>query len=296
MQGNSLRVFLRELLGLLFILSAVAKLAGADNFELYVFSIGLFPLGMSFVVARLVICFELFLGIWLMLNTHPRPAIALALVTLAGFTVFLAVMALKGSKDNCHCFGDLVDFTPVQSIVKNVVLSAIALLSLNVEAFNLPRRNLIASLIALASAAAVFIISPPDNFRYSSYSIDGFNQELFDKAVADGAVDSSLAQGEDLTCFFSFNCEFCHKTAKKLSIMLSRGAFEGASVNVIVGGTHDDFAEDAAAFFSDSQLQYNYIDTLSAATFLRITNGHYPVVIHTRDGLLIEQWSYRDLH
>jgi hypothetical protein len=296
MHNESLKIFLRELLGLVFILSAVAKLAGADNFELYVFSLGWFPLGASFVIARLVIAAELFLGVWLMLNTHPKAALKLAVAMLAGFSAFLVIMIIKGSRDNCHCFGDLVDFTPVQSFIKNAVLLAVALLSLRARPFNIPRRNLIAAAAAAASLAAVFIISPPDNFRYSSYSVDGFSQEAFDKAVEDGLIAPALAEGDDITCFFSFGCEFCHMTAKKLSVMLQRGAFPGADVNVVVAGRHDDFAADAAAFFADSQLPYNRIDSLAANTFLRITNGHYPVVVHTGDGRLIEQWSYRDLH
>ena len=296
MQSESLKIVFREFLGLVFILSAVAKLAGADNFELYVFSLGAFSLGASFVIARLVIALELFLGVWLMLNTHPKLSIKLAAAVLAGFSAFLVVMIIKGSKDNCHCFGDLVDFTPVQSLIKNAVLLGITVLSLKVKPFNIPYKNLIVSLVAVASLAAVFIISPPDNFRYSEYAIDGFNQEVFDKAVADGQIDAALAEGDDVICFFSFGCEFCHMTAKKLSVMLSRGDFEGSAVNVLIAGKYDDFDAEAAAFFADSQLPYNSIDTLSAATFLRITNGHYPVVIHTLDGHLLQQWSYRDLH
>ena len=296
MQAFTVKTFFRELLGIIFILSAVAKLAGADNFELYIFSLGAFSLGASFIIARLVIALELFLGVWLMLNTHPKLSLKLAVAVLAGFSAFLLVMIFKGSKDNCHCFGDLVDFTPVQSFIKNAVLLGIAVLSLKVKPFNIPYKNLIASLVAVASLAAVFIISPPDNFRYSDYSIDGFNQELFDNAVTDGAVDPALAEGDDITCFFSFGCEFCHMTAKKLSIMLERGEFEGSDVNVLIAGKFDDFAADAAAFFADSRLPYDSIDTLSANTFLRITNGHYPVVVHTRDGQLLQQWSYRDLH
>lgn len=296
MQSESLKIVFREFLGLVFILSAVAKLAGADNFELYVFSLGAFSLGASFVIARLVIALELFLGVWLMLNTHPKLSIKLAAAVLAGFSAFLVVMIIKGSKDNCHCFGDLVDFTPVQSLIKNAVLLGIAVLSLKVKPFNIPYKNLIVSLVAIASLATVFIISPPDNFRYSEYAIDGFNQEVFDKAVADGQIDAALAEGDDVICFFSFGCEFCHMTAKKLSVMLSRGDFEGSAVNVLIAGKYDDFDAEAAAFFADSQLPYDSIDTLSAASFLRITNGHYPVVIHTLDGHLLQQWSYRDLH
>ena len=296
MLSGSLKVAFRELLGLVFIISAVAKLAGADNFELYIFSLGAFSLGASFIIARLVIALELFLGVWLMLNTHPKLSLKLAAAVLAGFSAFLVVMIIKGSKDNCHCFGDLVDFTPLQSLIKNSVLLLVAVLSLHVKPFNIPRKNLLVGLVAAASVATVFIVSPPDNFRYSSYAIDGFNQELFDKAVADGQIDAELAEGDDVTCFFSFGCEFCHMTAKKLSIMLERGEFPASKLNVLIAGKYDDFDADVAAFFADSQLPYDRIDTLSANTFLHITNGHYPVVIHTQDGVLLQQWSYRDLH
>ncbi|MBO7371696.1 MAG: hypothetical protein J6U34_04225, partial [Bacteroidales bacterium] len=198
MHHESLKIFFRELLGLVFILSAVAKLAGADNFELYVFSLGWFSLGASFVIARLVIAAELFLGVWLMLNTQPKAALRLAVAMLAGFSVFLIIMIVKGSRDNCHCFGDLVDFSPVQSLIKNAVLLAVALLSMRIKPFAIPRSNLITIAAAVASVAAVFIISPPDNFRYSSYSVDGFSQEAFDKAVEDGLIDPALAEGDDI--------------------------------------------------------------------------------------------------
>jgi len=296
MHSESLKLFFRELLGLIFILSAVAKLAGADNFELYVYSLGAFSLGASMIISRIVISLELFLGVWLMLNTHPDVSIKLALAVLAFFSAFLVFMIIKGSRDNCHCFGDLVDFTPAQSLIKNAVLIGIALLSLKVKAFDIPHGNIITCAASILSLISVFVISVPDNFRYSSYAIDGFNQDVFDKSVADGLVDPSLAEGDDITCFFSFNCEFCHMTAKKLSIMLGRGAFEGADVNVVVGGEYDDFDADAAAFFAESQLPYDRIDPLQASVFLHITNGHYPVIVHTQDGKLLEQWSYRDLH
>lgn len=57
-----IRLILRVLVGTLFVLSAVAKLVAIDDFELYIYSYGWFPLGMSYVVARLCIGWELVLG------------------------------------------------------------------------------------------------------------------------------------------------------------------------------------------------------------------------------------------
>ena len=298
MRHRTLKIILREILALSFILSAAAKLVGADSFELYIFSFELFSLGASFIFARLVICMELILGLWLMLNTHPKASAISALSVLGGFSVFLMVLMLSGNRDSCHCFGEFVDLSPGQSLIKNGVIIALTLASMGegLAPFKLPHKKWILSSITVLSVAAVFIISLPDNFRYSSFSIDGFNQEQFNTAVSEGLVSSNLAQGEDLICFFSFSCNFCHMTAQKLGIMLRQGQFENADVHIIVGGDYEDFNASQQQFFEGTKMEYDTIDSINATSFVDITNGNLPVVVHMRDGQLIEQWTYRDLH
>ena len=58
----------RMLLGVFFIVSALAKLVGIDQFEIYIFSYNLLSLNLSFLVARLVICAEVLIGIGLLAN------------------------------------------------------------------------------------------------------------------------------------------------------------------------------------------------------------------------------------
>ena len=60
------------LLGVLFIVSAVAKLVEIDTFELYIFSYHLLPLTLSFLAARLVIVAEMLCGIGLLANIWKR--------------------------------------------------------------------------------------------------------------------------------------------------------------------------------------------------------------------------------
>ena len=62
----------RMLLGVLFIVSAVAKLVEIDTFELYIFSYHLLPLTLSFLAARLVIVAEMLCGIGLLANIWKR--------------------------------------------------------------------------------------------------------------------------------------------------------------------------------------------------------------------------------
>ena len=117
----------RALLGILFLVSATAKLAGIDAFELYLFSFGWFPLGTAYLLARLVIAAEYTVGVLLIANFWPKLAFWGALAMLAGFSAFLLVLLLKGNADNCHCFGEWVDLNPGQSLLKNAAMLALLL-------------------------------------------------------------------------------------------------------------------------------------------------------------------------
>ena len=58
----AIRIVLRILVGVIFSVSAVAKLVAIDDFELYIYSYGWLPLSVSYVVARLCIGWEMVLG------------------------------------------------------------------------------------------------------------------------------------------------------------------------------------------------------------------------------------------
>ena len=113
---------LKILVGVLFIVSAVAKYVTIDSFEMYVYSFGLFPLTLSFYIARLVLAFELILGAALISHRHHRFSVLMSLLFLVCFVIFLAYAHFIGRTDSCHCFGDLLPFDPVQSILKNAIL------------------------------------------------------------------------------------------------------------------------------------------------------------------------------
>ncbi len=118
---------LKILVGVLFVFSALAKLISVEAFEMYVFSFGLFPLVLCQYISRLVLIFELLLGVALISHRHHRFTVLMTLLFLLVFIVFLAYAHLSGRTDSCHCFGELLPFDPVQSIVKNAVLIALLL-------------------------------------------------------------------------------------------------------------------------------------------------------------------------
>ena len=127
-KGNSgdtlmnMKKVIKVVLGLIFIFSAVMKIIGMDNFELYIYSYHFFSLNFTFLVARAAIIIELVLGILLVLNYFHKLAWWGSVTMLVGYTFFLLYAQLIGRTDSCHCFGDILQFNPWQSIIKNVVL------------------------------------------------------------------------------------------------------------------------------------------------------------------------------
>lgn len=113
---------LKVLLGVLFLVSAVSKFITVDAFEIYVYSFGFFGLTLSYYVARIVIALELILGAALISNRHHRFTMLMSILFLLCFILFLAYAHFSGRTDNCHCFGDLMPFSPVESIMKNALL------------------------------------------------------------------------------------------------------------------------------------------------------------------------------
>lgn len=113
---------LKIIVGIVFLFSAVSKFVTIDAFEMYIYSFGLFPLTLCFYLARIIIGFELVLGASLISHRNHRFTMIASLLFLTCFVVFLTYAHLVGRTDNCHCFGDLMPFNPIQSILKNAVL------------------------------------------------------------------------------------------------------------------------------------------------------------------------------
>ena len=120
----------RMLLGLFFIVSAIAKLIDIDRFEIYIFSYNILSLNLSFLVARLVIVCELLVGIGLIANVFKRLVDTCALLMLVVFTLFMGYASLIGRHDSCQCMGALMDINPTLSILKNALLILILLVAM----------------------------------------------------------------------------------------------------------------------------------------------------------------------
>ena len=284
----------RVLPGILFLLSATAKLAGIDDFELYLFSFGWFSLGTCYLLARLLIAAEYTLGILLIANFCPKPALWGSVALLAGFSLFLAGLLLAGHNDNCHCFGEWVDLNPAQSLLKNAAILALLLAGARVQPFRIKHKGLWLTLSVIVPLATVLIVSPPDNWRYDAYARHALvNEQALQEALETEILPASVADGTRVVCFYSLKCHFCKMSAQKLATLRRRGEFSQAPVVVIFGRGQD---SDTAPFLSESGLEPDEVHFIEPADFLRITNGSFPVILELQDGTVAAAHNYRNLH
>jgi len=286
-------VVLKVLLGLLFIASAVLKLFDMDRFEIYIYSYHFFSLNFSFLVARVAIILELVLGIGLVSNTSHKLFWWGSMAMLAGYTLLLLYALIIGRTDNCHCFGDFLQFDPKQSLIKNGVLMLLFLLIYRVEEWKTPYRWLILCLAIMISTIGVFVASPPDNYTPAYASEQNLQIGLFNEMLDDAPLDSlHLKEGKQVVCIFSTGCEYCQMSARKLSLMQQFYVFPTDRITYVFMGNEEGITK----FYERSESSH-YRDVLypDVVRLLKSVNGNLPVVVLLEDGAVVHEYGFRNM-
>ena len=106
-------VYLRVLIGAVFVVSGFEKLMGPyQNFLYVIQSYALFPAPAEEMAARIFPWVEFFLGVFLVSGLWLDWALAGVMVMLATFIVVVGQAILRGLPiDECGCFGDLISFS-----------------------------------------------------------------------------------------------------------------------------------------------------------------------------------------
>lgn len=268
---------LRVLLALLFVLSAVAKLFAIDDFELYVFSYGLLPLDLCFIVARLCIGAELALALLIAVGRWRRWVNLAALLILVAFSLFLCYAMIVGRTDSCQCFGRLADMPPAVSLLKNAVLIALVLVYMKIGGDGESRRtkSAVKILVALGAAAALalpFAVSVPDNWMYGAEEMR-FDRAAFAEAIGEGGelADYGIGDGRHLVAFVTPGCPYCRMTRQKLGTIAERHNID------------------------DGSILYLEPEEIGIGLFMSITRGMRPLVMLVDNGEVRVTYHYRNI-
>ena len=287
-----LPVVLKMLLGVVFILSAVLKIFDMDQFEIYIYSYHFFSLNFSYLVARTAIIVELVLGIGLVSNCFHKLMWWGSVVMILGYTLLLIYALVIGRTDNCHCFGDYLRFDPLQSLLKNVVLMVLFALVYKVKGWQFRKQKLALAAVAMAATAAVFLISPPDNF-IPNPNEKSLQSEYFGVALKEAPLkDFDLEVGKQVICFFSTGCEYCQMAAHKLSLMQQFYGFPAENITYVFMGSEEGIEK----FYEHSEsVRYRNVLYEDVHNLLKITNGNFPIIVFLDNGKVVQEYGFRDM-
>jgi len=246
------------LLGFVFLVSAVAKLYSLGAVELYVVNQNLLPSRvMAAYAIRLLVAAELCLGLACFQRARFRhftlPAI-FGLLTF--FSFFLAYLAFfRKETGNCHCFGELIRMSPLESLFKNLALVGLVLYLFrktrgwSAGSWRVPAGLAAASLLIVLLG---FPVRQIDVHPSAETPSTGKNRFAEFQGFSDGQ-EANLTEGTCLAVFVSLNCDHCRELVTRLAEADSEQALP--STYLICLGEKNE----APAFFSDTGADFPYL-------------------------------------
>ena len=291
--SSVLRISIRLLLGVFFIGTAVLKLLSIDSFEIYIYSFGLFSYTWTTFFSRILIFSELIIGISLILNIWFKKIWWLTMLMMVGFTLFLVYAAIFRNDSNCHCFGDLIELNPTQSVFKNIIAIMLLLIIRKGQSHDykpLMRKWLVAGTFVIALAIP-FVLVPMDVIYNRIYSEkENVNTVAFYESLSDSTF-VGLQQGRYLFNYALAGCKFCRLGAEKVTMMVDRHGIPHDRVKFFVGGS-----DEAISRFIEITGTSDYQHwKIPAPRFMAITNGKFPLYVFIEDGKVIKAGDFRIL-
>ena len=268
---------LQLLLAITFLFSAYTKAVGPGFFEITLMDQGIAPNRLiASYLARFFIGLEFALGFLMLLPFYIKQLMQFTFFLLGGFTLHLIYLWSIGDTDNCGCFGEMISMTPEQSIIKNIIMLAIALAVFKTAETKKIKKT-IPVVFSAVTIISMWIILPIPN--HNEFPFDSFTH--FETT---GRVD--LSSGEKLVAIFNLDCEHCQETANELA-KLKRSVENFPEFYVLYFQEGSTSVED---FESITQSSFPY-DLIEVNTFFDLIGDSPPRVYNLKDGKVLEIWD-----
>lgn len=219
-----LSLILRLLLGAVFIFSAITKLFPIEVFELNFVYQGIANWDIAPFLSRGLIIIELFLGIALLFKKNLKEYILPAtLVLLIAFSIYLIYSMVKdGNSGNCGCFGTIFPMTPLESLIKNIVLIAISIYLYRNATTSGPKMNWLHPSIFVVVSASIVMLFPVYEYTFKDNNKQDEKADIINISGFNTKEPVNLGSGKKLVAVFNMACDHCVEVALKLSAVRSR--------------------------------------------------------------------------
>ena len=282
---------LRIIIGLVFIVSAVFKLIGVDAFEIYIFSFEFFGLPLASILARLIISSECIIGVLLILNINFDVIKKITAGILAAFSVFLTWQIIQGNNENCHCFGEIIQFTPTESLLKNILLLIFLFAIWKNSGFNIKHASSLRLFLIVFVFVFPMILIPPD-FMLKWPQMEQNTLEIASKRAQNNPnlQAAKITEGKKIVCMLSTKCGYCVRAANIISVIAEKNDLNNAIVYVFFGEPTDlpEFWKES----NSTQFDYTF---LPSRAFFEIAGPSIPSIYLSDNGVFTQQFNYRNI-
>lgn len=282
-------------IGLFFILSAVAKLFPVISFE---FSLGSYGIPWSWTpyIARTVISVELILGISLIIKYRLRKvSIPLTFLFLVFMTIVLIYRWMTAGADaDCGCMGEWLKMSPLQSILKNIFI-LILLFFVQKSINTIPTKsfkNYLLVILGIIAFSAPYIIEPVYIGVNTSHNSQEAHPLDIDLLYAENQIDSpkiDLKNGNHIIAFLSINCPHCQKAANKLGII--HRLHPEYPIHLFING-NDESVNEFRKIYDCESISYSI---LLQPQFLQLSGPNLPSIQYVKDGIIQRNVNYLDI-
>lgn len=292
------KIMISSIIGGVFLFSAIAKLIHIDNFELYIYSFNIFNYNLTSFFSRGLVLFEMILGVFIILRVQYKYTWWLTFMTMIGFTLFLSILAISGNQDNCHCFGSIVELTPLKSIGKNLVLIVLLALCYKVPELKFRFKNHIVIALSIVVFAIVFVVFPPD-FLYNKFApSDRQMDEISFQALQNDSTISTLSlnEGKKIVAFYISGCGFCKLGMKKIDLIFAKYTLDKSQFNVIVAGKPGKAVQEFTAKTGIEGYPMVQVSKESIPDFMKTIQGAFPTFLFLENGKIVKSVDFRGLN
>lgn len=303
------------LMGAVFIFSGYTKLYPIEPFEYTFVDLGFINWQVAPFIARILIGLEFFIGVLLLLNLSLRKiAYKLGISVLLIFCIYLILLIFfTGNKGNCGCFGTYLVMTPLQALIKNIImLGLFFVLNKYHDGWwkkNIPQQpttlhtpsqegnkktNILIVLLFLFSFAMPFILNPVElNYSeaYLNKPDENFKIELdslYNHATLN-APPKTLSQGKHIIAFMSLTCPHCRIAANKIRIIHERNP--SISIYFVLNGD----TENLKPFFENTHTQDIPHCILLGRSFVYLAGTNMPAIYMVNNSVVEHDVNYMDL-
>ncbi len=288
-------------LGLVFLYSAYTKLVPViETFEFTFIDIGIANWYTAPIIARLLIALEIFVGVLLIANYRLKKlSLPLTIGLLLFFILYLiGTMLVSGNSVNCGCFGEHHHMSPLQAIVKNLIMIAGALIVYFLyEGWSAKMNALILSLTAVSVCILPFIINPID-YTYSSNNLEEkvnypLPLELLYQPEDTAKVEVpkvELRKGKQVLAFLSLTCSHCRIAAKKFRLIKKENP--GIPIYFVLNGDKKNYLP----FINDTKADNIPSSFCLGKSFVQLASAQLPRIYYLNNGVVVKKVDYFELN